>query len=524
MNKIFVMKSYQKIIFPAFIIAILFMSFGCSKFLDRPLENQTQTTTIDYTNLNFMYEPVSGAYKSATRGGYARWVSTFLKTSQSDDIDPYTGYSEVNDLIHGFKSGDALRGFWAINDMWNNYYSAILNCNNTLAELEKFGKNIPAGDATNTQRLAEYQAEVRFLAALGHYWISRTYGDVPILGPESINPSYLDTVGKTKLADVRQYVMNEMDYCIANLEDAAPNKAAHVGAVTKYTALMLKAKTAMDMAGNDDGSPNWDIVLDATNQIISSTKFSLFADYYELFKKPGKLCDEAILEFQYSDFDDPTGAIATSGGLYEEWANLYLFQGPENTYGAPIAGPGWLVPSQAAVDFLTARNDTIRLKADIEHCGVNGQPGTYAVTQDGDTVSGNVSGKKYFSGKVYFPKSQMTPGQGYYGGNNNIRVFRYAEALLMNAEAKIRKGQNGDDPLNVVRQRVGLAPITGATLQQVLDERHAELICEWWGERFNDLVRTDQAATVLGTQGFVKGESEFWPIPQAQIDINSRLK
>jgi len=101
-------------------------------------------------------------------------------------------------------------------------------------------------------------------------------------------------------------------------------------------------------------------------------------------------------------------------------------------------------------------------------------------------------------------------------------MYRYAEVLLMNAEAKIRKGQSGDAQINEVRQRVGLAPLTGASLQQLMDERHAELICEWWGERFNDLLRTDQAATAL--PGFVKGKSEYIPIPQAQEDANGNLK
>ena len=63
--------------------------------------------------------------------------------------------------------------------------------------------------------------------------------------------------------------MSEMDTCIASLEDARPNQATHMGGVTKYTALMLKAKAAMDLAGNDNGSPNWDVVLDCTNQIIT---------------------------------------------------------------------------------------------------------------------------------------------------------------------------------------------------------------------------------------------------------------
>jgi hypothetical protein len=118
----------------------------------------------------------------------------------------------------------------------------------------------------------------------------------------------------------------------------------------------------------------------------------------------------------------------------------------------------------------------------------------------------------------------MTPGRvDYYGANNNIHMLRYAEVLLMNAEAKIHKGQSGDAEINEVRQRVKLAPLAGANLQQLLDERHAELICEWWGERFNDLLRTDQAATVLAP-AFQKGKSEYIPIPQAQEDVNSNLK
>ena len=82
--------------------AILLAS--CSKFLDHPVENLAPETTIDYTNLSLMYQPVSGAYKAVTRGGFAFWVPTFMKTSQSDDIIPETGYSEVNTLINNWRS------------------------------------------------------------------------------------------------------------------------------------------------------------------------------------------------------------------------------------------------------------------------------------------------------------------------------------------------------------------------------------------------------------------------------------
>lgn len=514
------MKTFKPIIFPVFILTMLIYT-GCAKsFLDHPLENNPPVTNIDYTDLSLMYQPVSGVYKIAATGGFAEWVGTFMKTSQSDDIDPNTGYPEVNDLVHTFKN-TAVQSFWAVNELWNNYYRVIINANNALAELDKFGKNVSPGDAANNGVLSRCRAEVRFFRALGNYYLARSYGDVPILGEESINPGYLDTVRKSKVADVRMYIMSEMDDCIANLEDLRPNEvpSPRIGAVTKYTALMLKAKAAMDLAGNDNASPYWDIVLDATNQIISSHKFSLFSDYYQLWKKPGKLSNEAILEFQYSDFGGVTD-IRTSGP--DVWNNLFLFQGPPNTYGGPISGSGWLVPSDNAFNFLMARNDAIRIKTVFEKCGINGDVKTYAVTPAGDTVSGNDGRKKYFNGKAYFPKSQMTPGQGWYGGNNNIHFWRYADVLLMNAEARMRKGQNGDAPLNEVRMRVGLLPLTNATIDQLLDERRAEFICEWWGERLNDLIRTDRAASVLPS--FVKGQGEFLPVPQGQIDINSNLK
>src|SRR5690606_27285623 len=131
----------------------------------------------------------------------------------------------------------------------------------------------------------------------------------------------------------------------------------------------------MDLAGNDNGSPHWDVGPEATDQIINSNRFSLFEDYYPLWHKPAKMCNTSILELQYSDFGNPTGDVVMSGG--QVWDNLFLFQAPQNTYGAPINGDGWLIPSDEAVSFLTGRKDDIRLKTAVQHCGIDGRPGTF---------------------------------------------------------------------------------------------------------------------------------------------------
>jgi len=516
------MQQYIKII--AWILTISILS-GCSKFLDRPQENKGQQTKIDYTNLSNMYQPVSGVYRTASSGSFARWIIVTMINVRSDDSEPGNDDAGQNS-IHHFQNDVTVKSYWGVNDMWINLYGVVLAANSALAELDEFGKNIPASDAANTQLLARYRAEVRFFRALAHYYIGRYWGAVPILGLESNNPFNLAGAKKSSIEDVKKYVIAEMDTCIASLEDARPNEAAHMGGVTKYTALTLKAKAAMDLAGNTPSSPYWDIVLDCTNQIINSHKFSLFNDYYNLWKKAGKLSNEALLEFQYSDFGNPTGDIVTSGANPgETWANFFLFQGPQNTRSNVITGSGWMVPADTVVGFLNKRDDSVRMRTTIQYCGINGDPNTYAVTPDGDTVSGNSSGKKYFNGKAYYPIKDMTPGRvDYYGANNNVHMLRYADVLLMNAEAKIRKGQSGDAEINEVRARVKLAPLAGATLDQVLEERHAEFICEWWGERFNDLLRTDNAATELKYLGFQKGTSDYLPIPQAQEDVNSNLK
>ena len=488
---------------------------SCSKFLDRPLENVSNSTGVDYTDLSGMYAPVSGIYRDAAKAdpGLIHWADLGIRAVRGDDIEKGSSVSDQSALtdIKFFRYG-TVQAFFGLNNSWRDYYGLIMDCNSALQELTKFAANIGGSDATNQALNKQYKSEIRFIRAYAHLLASRVFGNVPILA----NNDSILTIGRSSVAQVRAFIMKEMDTCIATLEDKRSNESTHIGAVTKYSALLLKAKAAADLAGSDNGSSYWDVVIDCTNQIINSNKFSLYPDFYQLFKIPGKLCNESLYEIQYTDFGDNTSSTVSPDAFWS-------FQGPAGQK-PPISGWGFVPPTQNIVDYFKSRNDSVRAKTTILYCGVNGTPGTYAVTPSGDTVYGNSNGVKYFNGKAYLPSSQMTAGRADYGSNNNVRVLRYADALLLNAEAKVRKGQNGDAQLNLVRARAKLNPITGATLQHILDERHAEFACEWWGERFNDLVRTGTAAAVLGPNGFVAGQSEYLPVPQAQIDLNPNLK
>lgn len=512
-----------KYILIASCIAVPLSMTSCKKFLDKPLENQQRSEEIDYSNPALMYSPVSGVYRSAADDNLVHWIDLSIRCMRDDDY--LQGAPSPNDnpeltAIKNFQNDVTVQSYWGLNQSWISYYSLVIAANNALIELENFAAKIPTSNSKDLALNKQYKAEVRFLRAYAHLMASRLFGNVPIL-IDSENIGRLATIEKSTAAEVREFIIAEMNDCIEALEDARPNQSIHIGAVTKYTALLLKAKAASDLAGNDNSSPHWEEVLDATNKIIASNKFSLYPNLYELFKLPGKLANESLFELQYSDFGLSTGDIVRPG---VDWGTFFKWQGPSGDQkGSAISGAGWVPPSQDIVDFLTNRGDHERLKNTIQYCGINGDPATSVTTPSGDVVYGNPFGIKYFNGKAYLPKAQMTEGRLEYGANNNVRILRYADVLLLNAEAKVRKGQNGDEPFRLVRERAKLAPIANVNLNQILDERRAEFACEWWGERFNDLVRTGKAKEVFGAK-FIPGMSESLPIPQTQIDANPNFR
>jgi hypothetical protein len=328
---------------------------SCNKFLDKPLENQQRSEEIDYSNTALMYGPVSGVYRSASDDNLVHWIDLSIRCMRDDDYQQ--GAPNPNDNpelmgIKNFQNDVTIQSYWGLNQSWISYYSLVIAANNALIELNNFAEKIPTSNAADIKLNKQYKAEVRFLRAYAHLMASRLFGNVPIL-IDSDNIGRLATIQKSTVAEVRQFIIDEMNACSEDLEDARPNQSKHVGAVTKYSALLLKAKAAADLAGDDNGSSYWNDVLDATNKIIASGRFSLYPNYYELFKIPGKLSNESIFELQYSDFGLGTGDIVRPG---VDWGTFFKWQGPSGDQkGSPISGAGWVPPSQNIFDLLTNR-------------------------------------------------------------------------------------------------------------------------------------------------------------------------
>lgn len=473
--------------------SLLFGATSCSDYIDIDPENSVPEEKVDYTNLDNMYMPVSGVY-AKVRTGAMHWVIWPLSIVRDGDV--WSGKPDDQAPLVDMGNYNYDQGFWGLNEMWNQYYGIIKVANSALESLDEYAvyATTDAQKATNRS----YQGEVKFLRAYAYYRLVQAFGPVTILRSNTQT-----NLTRSTIEAVNKYMLEDLEYAYNNCPEVRPNEMAHIGAVTAYSAKALAAKVYLNMG-------QYDQVEKLTDDIINSRKFELYGDFYQLFKIPGKLCDESLFECQCTDFGQGSGEMVDA----DQWFN---FQGP-SLQGPSISVGGWgfIGYSDEFKAWAESRNEDVRATTTFLVGGTTTPSGDFIKPQQ-NSIRTNC-----WNGKAYTPTNQMTEGRTKYGSNNNIRVLRYADVLLMNAEAKVKLGKNGDEPFNEVRRRAHMPELTNVTFDQILDERRMELCCEW-GERYNDLIRTGKAAEVLGPKGWTV-EKTYYPLPLDQITDNADLK
>ena len=478
------------------VLALASLFFGatsCSDYIDIDPENSVPEEKVDYTNLDNMYMPVSGVY-AKVRTGAMHWVIWPLSIVRDGDV--WSGKPDDQAPLVDMGKYNYDQGFWGLNEMWNQYYGIIKVANSALESLDEYAvyATTDAQKATNRS----YQGEVKFLRAYAYYRLVQAFGPVTILRSNTQT-----NLTRSTIEAVNKYMLEDLEYAYNNCPEVRPNEMAHIGAVSAYTAKALAAKVYLNMG-------QYDQVEKLTDDIINSRKFKLYEDFYQLFKIPGKLCNESLFECQCTDFGQGSGEMVDA----DQWFN---FQGP-SLQGPSISVGGWgfIGYSDEFKAWAESRNEDVRATTTFLVGGTTTPSGDFIKPQQ-NSIRTNC-----WNGKAYTPTNQMTEGRTKYGSNNNIRVLRYADVLLMNAEAKVKLGKNGDEPFNEVRRRAHMPELTNVTFDQILDERRMELCCEW-GERYNDLIRTGKAAEVLGPKGWTV-EKTYYPLPLDQITDNADLK
>lgn len=285
------------------------------------------------------------------------------------------------------------------------------------------------------------------------------------------------------------------------------------GHATQGAAQSMLAKVYLYQASiptNPNASADWQKVYDLTEAVISSTKYSLVSDYATIWRQSGNNNSESVFEIQTGEFNNAnlnpdlyTNCQGARQGGVGGWDDL---------------GWGFNTPSTGLINAYEPGD--LRKAATIIFID---NSGTHAGTilWDGFRIPSKDSVENlYYNYKAYTSRTlEQYANTGDKNRPKNIRILRYADVLLMNAEAAVHLGTGDPDGrINLLRDRADLTPKTGVTIADIWHERRIELAMEH--DRFWDLVRQGNAAEVLhaaGKTNFEAGKHELLPIPTSQI-------
>ena len=481
-----------KSLFAILIIAIIFS--GCKKFIAYDPHQDYQITADDYFK-------TADDYQKMVIGTYSPlqwlWANTVIGDVATDNS--VSGGENATDQI-GFQQIDDYQinaNNSYLTEAWKSCYEGI-NRANYLQE-NKAKLDFPGKEAL--------YGEVYFLRAYYYFELVKMFGDVPLFADKRLTVSDSKKYPRSPKADVYKQIETDLNAAIAVL----PPTNIQKGRITKYAAQALLGKALLYQNKFDAAA--------AMLENVVNGPFSLVTNFGDIFLQTGENGSESVFEIQYSNsspFYDWSNPGRGQGNLSVQVSGI------RNLTGNSPYGQGWstnlptanLANAYAAGD--KRKNVTV---LDIEaYKNANPQFNiTYLVAPYKNTGLYN---------QKYLPRKGETSGQVELNYLNNFRTIRYADVLLMAAEANNRATAPNDTKaqlyLNRVRQRafgdqLHNITATGTALKQAIwDERRLELAME--GDRFFDLVRTGLAATKI--TGFVVGKNELFPIPQSEVDIS----
>ncbi len=490
--------------------------------------------------------------------------------------DAYKGGSGTSDgdVFHQLEVEQGiLTTNWNLNDIWVRLYNSLSRVNSAIALLNTTGDDYQM----KNQRLAE----MKFLRAYAHFLLKRLFKNIPFVVNENLSYQEYNELSNTEYTNDEgwQLIINDLMEAYNTL----PVTQADKGRPTKAAAAAFLAKVYLYKAYRQDDANSHQVT--SINQqdlekVIEFTNPSLYGNYgletdiHNNFRPEEQYENgiESIWAIQYSRNDGSTyGNLNWSYGLI-----------PPNIPGATDGGTDFYKPSQNLVNAFHTGDDGLPLfdtfnQKDYDMTADNADPRLFLTV--------GMPGLPYMFNKNYMMDkssiwSRSNGGYGYYvtlkqnvdpaligeylikgsywASSMNRIVFRYADVLLMRAEAYAQLGQS-DQAVNLVNQlrtraagstqmisnyqsaygvKMYVANYKGtytkdAAVRMVKMERRLELAME--SERFFDLVRWGDAATVInkyyaeeidnnafyGEAHFTANKNEYLPIPFQQLSASN---
>lgn len=475
------------------------------KFLDRqPLDQVTESTFYKteadaVAAINAAYDPLQWYLVYGRGDWHFRWlfgevVSDNADKGGSGDNDQPTMLQLATFTANA--NNPNTEGEWATK------YTGIYRCNLVLDKVP----DIKMDKDLKTRILAES----KFLRGYYYYELVTKFGGVPLITKVLLTTEYHLT--RASKEECWAQIEQDLTEAAATLPEKGQYASTDLGRATKGAAngYLLKALAFQK---------KWAEAETVANTIINSGQYTLDPDYSNIFKQSGENGTGSVFEIQYRS------------GTNNNWGAPWLGEGNISNVFTRARGPfngwGFLIPTQNLVDEFETGDP--RLAATVVQAGdAVGDWGVY----DPATLDPAYA---YAARKFFIDMAEVPQGEEpALNGPGNDRILRYADILLLHAEAAYHNGNEAGarSSVNMVRARArnGNAAIlpdvtTAGTdlLNAIYHERRVELALE--GHRFFDLVRWGTVGHTMRKTGvnFIEGVHELFPVPQSQIDVTNAL-
>ena len=508
--------------------AVLVLSQSCKSFLDKePLGTITQGNLFnDPTNavqaINGVYDVAS--WDQGPKFGVGDYVGQTYEWMfgdvMSDDAEKGSTPSDFTPLTE-LKTWTMTPANSPLTTLWVHSFTGVARANTVL-------NNIDAGTISSTLK-TRLKGEAYFLRAYFYFNLVKSFGGVPLF-TQAVLPGQSASVKRASIAETYAFIESDLKNAATMLPEKSAYSSGDLGRATKGAANGYLARAIMYQLGTDNTNKHtWQEVYDLTSTVINSTQYSLYPNYAAIHQDIGENSSESLFEIQFGTSNDTYGPISIG-------TTNNVFQNNRKTFGYGFNNP------------------TTSLANEFE---ANDPRKEVTLIKDGDVVLGvlnavdlseNATG--YLSRKV-----AILPPAAVQSGPQNIRKLRYADILLMKAEAAAQLGKSAEAVglVNQVRARarastrppgttVGtltyaaattpagtlpdLSPsLTGqALLTAIWHERRVELAEE--SLRFWDLVRTGRYFGVLPAAVAARAQTHSItagvvnPIPLLPIELN----
>jgi len=509
-------------------------------------EAYTSAAEIERDLVGDLYNYIGGSSPSQGLQGTIRGVYDWNSITTDEQMMP----------VRGADWDDG--GFWLrlrnhrwtasdeeLNETWKYLYKAIALCNRSLYFIDRYRYRL----VLTPDQYERFTAEVRGLRAMFYFYAMDMFGRIPLVTDPG---TPLTEIRQSERSEVFRFIFDELQQVAPLLPDESSNRLGnYYGRFTRPVAYFLLAKLALnaEVYSDDDWTDGvrpdgrkipfavgdellnaWQTTLHYCTAVAESAgMYGLEEDYQTSFSIHNETSRENIF------------VIPMDNTLYANRFN-YIFRSLHSAHGSAL---GWGTENGTCATVSTMQAygiyvDEPRLRdkeeidtrfyynfhADTVYCNDQlvddgyGNPLVYHPLYVAEDLTGTAYER---NGGARMGKYEVDP-TAYEDGtlqNNDIVLFRYADVLLMMAEAKVRSGESGQDELDQVRNRVFM-PSRPCTLDNLLSERLLELMWEGW--RRNDLIRfsvfTKPYDDRIGAIDDETGFTTVFPIPSDVLHLN----